>query len=65
MTVELETEAVPDFAMDGKDEGADVQEEHSIHGLVGEAVQPPHVEHVRHGQHLHTSMVLHVRLTGL
>lgn len=65
MAVQLGTVAVPDFAMDGKDKGADVQEEHGVHGLVGEAVQPPHVEHMRHRQHLHTSMVLAVRHTGL
>ena len=65
VAVQLETVAIPDLAMDGKDKGADVQEEHGVHGLVGEAVQPPHMKHMRHGQHLHTSIVLSVRLTGL
>lgn len=38
--------------MDGEDKGADVQEEHSVHGLVGEAMQPPHMEHMSHGHNL-------------
>ena len=39
--------------MNGEDEGTDVKEEHSVHGLVGQAMQPPNMEHMRHGHHLH------------
>jgi hypothetical protein len=45
---------VPDLAMNCKDKGSDVQEEHSIHGLIGQAVEPPHMKHMRHRQHLHS-----------
>lgn len=38
VAVQLETVAIPDLAMDGKDKGADVQEKHSVHWLVCEAV---------------------------
>lgn len=44
---------VPDLAMDCKDKGSDVQEEHRIHGLIGQAMKPPHMEHMRHRQRLH------------
>lgn len=44
---------LPDLAMDCKDKGSDVQEEHSIHGLIGQAMQPPHMKHMRHRQCLH------------
>ncbi len=45
---------VPDLAMDCKDKGSDVQEEHSIHGLIRQAMEPPHMKHMRHRQRLHS-----------
>ena len=38
----------PDFGSDGEGKGAEVQEEDSVHGLVVQAMQPPHMEHMCH-----------------
>ena len=38
--------------MDCKDKGSDVQEEHSIHRLIGQAMKPPDMKHMRHRQRL-------------
>lgn len=57
---------VPDLAMDCKDKGSDVQEEDSIHGFIRQAMEPPHVKHMRHRQCLHrtdTHSATHVFLS--
>ncbi len=57
---------VPDLAMDCKDKGSDVQEEHSIHGLIRQAMEPPDMKHMRHRQRLHRThrmSALHVLLS--
>ena len=38
----------PDFTMNRENKRSYIQEEHSIHWLVSQAMQPPHVKHMRH-----------------